>query len=294
MRNAVICTVLICILVLTGATIYSIEGKTTRQNELDANLSSAMERSMEIMTIDPTYTISREDDQHLIADFIQNFLVRMNSNSEFQIDILGVDAEKGMLSVRATEIFPSLFSKSTVSATRTIILEDYENTEEEYFEVTFYEECNNGVCEGALKQVHVYGGSTLENLNPANSVKDGYSFQGWRLALLNEATGKYEVVSKVYNDFSEVFVTENLKFIAAWEEDAEDIFTVTFYANNQVHEVIKIKDGSIIGNHKAVPVKEGYTFKGWSNVQNDLLTDAEVSNKVINSHTKFTAVFEKN
>ena len=113
MRNAIIGAVFLCLIVLTGVTIYLVEGKTTRQNELDANLSSAMERSMEIMTIDPTYTIERENNEHLIADFIQNFLIRIHSDSDVKIEILGVDAQKGLLSVRATETFPSLFSKTT-------------------------------------------------------------------------------------------------------------------------------------------------------------------------------------
>lgn len=293
MKNAVICAIMLIILVLTGATIYAIEGKTTRQNELDANLSSAMERSMEIMTIDPTYTISREDNEHLIADFIMNFLMRMSSNSDFQIDVLGVDAEKGLLSVRVTETFPSLLFESTVTATRTIILEDYDNSGDEYFAVTFYDEYSDGEFKNPFKQVQVYGGSSLKGLNPVDPIKDGYTFKGWKLASKNDTTGKFEVLNNTYTSFDDLKVSQELRFVANWKPDDDGIYTVTFYANNQVYTMKKVAKNAAIGE-VGVPIKEGYTFKGWSAPQENTLSSEEIAKKKIDRHIKYTAVFEEN
>lgn len=292
MRGALITTILVCILVLTGATIFAIEGKTTRQNELDANLSSAMDRSMEIMTVDKKYDI--ENNEQLIADFIQNFLVRLNSNSDVTIDILGVDAEKGLLSVRATETFPSLFGESSVSATRTIILDDYENTEEEYFEVTFYETYEDGKFNDPLKQIHVYGGSTLAHLNPVTPVKTGSVLKGWKMAY--EIDGEYYMTEQIYNeeDFENLSVTKNLKFVSVWSDGTGSYQTVIFYnTNNQIHSIKRVENGTIIGSSIEYPEDiNGKSFSGWSSSQHGFIDKDEIQNVVITEKTKFTAIYE--
>ena len=213
MRNAIIGAVLIAILVLTGVTLYSIESKTTRQNELDANLSAAMKSSMEIFTIDPSYSVDRENNEHLVADFIQKFLVRMNSKSSFDIDVYGVDAKKGLLSVGVTETYPTIFSESSVEAKRTIVLDEYVNKEDEYFKVTFYtEKTAEGSLSSPVKQINVYGGSSLAGFTPSDPVKKGYVFKGWKLS-------GYDGLDGIYKDnFDNVFVTTDLNFVAEWEK----------------------------------------------------------------------------
>ena len=210
MRNAVICFVLLAILVLSGVTIYSMENTTSRKNELDANLSAAMKNSMEILKIDETYVIDDSDNQQLIADFIQNFLVSMNSNGDFQIDILGADAEKGLLSVRVTETYPSLFGKGSVSAERTVVLDDYMNVDEEYFAVTFYEGFEEAVLANPLRQINVYGGSDLGELSADLLKKDGYNIKGWQQVTSGS-------VGPVITDFSGVHVTSDMDFVAVME-----------------------------------------------------------------------------
>ena len=210
MRNAVICFVLLAILVLSGVTIYSMENTTSRKNELDANLSAAMKNSMEVLKIDETYAIDDSDNQQLIADFIQNFLVSMNSNSDFEIDILGVDAEKGLLSVRVTETYPSLFGKGSVSAARTVVLDDYMNVDEEYFAVTFYEGFEEGVPANPLRQINVYGGSSLSDLSMDLFKKDGYDIKGWCLVQSGTA-------GPALTDFSGIYVTSDMDFVAVME-----------------------------------------------------------------------------
>ncbi|MGN0672807.1 MAG: hypothetical protein ACI4KJ_00005, partial [Anaerovoracaceae bacterium] len=100
MRNAIIGIVLSSILVITMVTLYGLETKTTRQNELDANLSSAMKSTLQVMLLDPVYAIDRGGSDEMAADFLESLLVRMNSRSEYEVDILAADAGKGILSAR--------------------------------------------------------------------------------------------------------------------------------------------------------------------------------------------------
>ena len=57
MRHAVMGFFILIMLIFAGASIYTAETKTMHQNELDSILGAAMEESMEILTVNPTYSI---------------------------------------------------------------------------------------------------------------------------------------------------------------------------------------------------------------------------------------------
>lgn len=285
MKNAILGIVLMTILTFTCAILYGLEGKTTRQNELDASLGAAMKATMKTMTIDTVYAIE-ENEEHMVADFIQNYLVKTNSNSKFEIDILAADAEKGILSVKATEKYPSIFSEGSVSATRTVIADKHEKADEKYFKVTFYGDYTDGKYSVPIKQINLDGESSLEGLVPPDPVKDGYTFKGWRL------TG-FGTLDGLYNDLTSFLATEDLSFSADWSKDAENVCTVKLYKDNQVYQLLKVNKGEELGSHKSAPAKEGYTFKGWSGKNKEYLSDTELSNEIISKHVKYTAVYEK-
>ena len=125
MRHAVMGFFIVMMLVLTGASIYTAETKTMHQNELDSILGAALEESMEILTVNPVYSIGKETDgKELAADFIQNMLIRTTSKSMFEIEILTADAQKGLLDVRVTEHFRQIWGKGKVVSRKTVILDD--------------------------------------------------------------------------------------------------------------------------------------------------------------------------
>lgn len=228
MKNAVVGFILLIILVFTGITVYSIEGKTVRKNELDTNLGAAMEQSMTIMTIDPTYTIRRDDGgKELIADFIENFLMKTTSDSIFDIEVISVDAEKGLLDVRATERFPQITDlngkpSGNVSVRKTVILEDYVNEENLFYKVSFYVEQRDekgnvikddkgNIIKDTVKQVNVHGGDTLLNVQPkVNPILKGYRFVGWR----------WDKTGTEYTDISSLNCMEDMEFTAVFEKDS--------------------------------------------------------------------------
>lgn len=214
MKNVAIGFILLLILVFTGVTVYSIEGKTVRKNELDTNLGTAMEQSMTILTIDPTYDIDKENSDHFIADFIENFLIKTTTDSTFQIEILSVDTKKGLLDVKVTETFKQFAGlPGKVSARKTVILEDYVNEDNVFYKVSFYVEekdkTTGEIKKNIVKQVNVHGGDTLAYIQPTDPVKKGYKFSGWNL----------DGTDAVYQDISVLHAMKDLSFTATFVKD---------------------------------------------------------------------------
>lgn len=136
MKNAIIALIGIAMVIMVTVGINTVENKTMRQNELDSNLDKALERTMEILTIDPVYQISKNDTE-VAADFIENFLVNTTSDATFKIDIITVDPEKGLLDVQVSESYAQVIGTGKVSARKTVILDDWENPENTYFTIRF-------------------------------------------------------------------------------------------------------------------------------------------------------------
>jgi len=215
MRNAVTAFVLLMIMVLTGITINTIDNTTTRKNELDTNLSAAMEQSMLLLTVDTDSDYDIESKEDLIADFIQNFLIKTTTDSTFTIDIIGADAEKGLLDVKVTETFGSYAGiKKSVSVRKTIILEDYENEDNVYFDISFVvpdpEYPSDTSKQVVVKQTSIHGGDSLTYAAPSNPEKEGYKFVGWKCKALSD--------SLLFTDLSSVHALDHYTFIAVFEE----------------------------------------------------------------------------
>lgn len=186
MRNAVIAFILLMIAVLTVVTINTIDTTTTRQNELDSNLSAAMEQSMMLLLVDPdSASYSIETNEELVADCIQNFLVKTTTDSTFTIEIMEVDVEKGFLDVKVTETFATYAGMTkSVDTRKQILVEDYVNQDNVYYTINFIVPDPNYPDDASkqtvVKQISVHGGSTLEHALPATPVVEGHTFKGWR------------------------------------------------------------------------------------------------------------------
>lgn len=138
MRHAVMGFFILIMLIFAGASIYTAETKTMHQNELDSILGAAMEESMEILTVNPTYSIGKEvEGKELAADFIQNMLMRTTSKSTFEVEILTADAQKGLLDVRVTEYYRQIWGTGKAVARKTVILDDVEGKEEVFSKISF-------------------------------------------------------------------------------------------------------------------------------------------------------------
>lgn len=126
MKNAIIgCTILLLILLLT-LTHLSITAKDIRQQELDKSLNNAVYTTMEQAKVSNKYKIDTDDE--LIAEFNKNFLSQMNSDSEIEIQVMGVNLKEGLLDINVVNRFEyPTGAKGQVSARKAII---YEETKE--------------------------------------------------------------------------------------------------------------------------------------------------------------------
>ncbi len=70
--------------------------KSSRQTEVDLALNNAMYQSLKV-TDDKRYPINSNED--LISEFSQNFVIQINSYSDVEINIFGIDYINGFLDV---------------------------------------------------------------------------------------------------------------------------------------------------------------------------------------------------
>lgn len=170
MKNAIIGFIAILVLLLAGATISTVEGRTMRENEISSTLSTAMQQSMEILTLSKNYTI--EDAEAYALDFIQNAMVKMNSESVYEVKIYTVDVDKGIMDAEVTEHYDQFFKEGEVSCRKVVILEDKDDNTE-YFTVTFKKDSDTIKQISALKGDHLSGA-----LLPQISGVDSWKLEG--------------------------------------------------------------------------------------------------------------------
>lgn len=216
MRHAVMGFFIVMMLVLTGASIYTTETKTMHQNELDSILGAALEESMEILTVNPVYSIGKETDgKELAADFIQNMLIRTTSKSMFEIEILTADAQKGLLDVRVTEHFRQIWGKGKVVSRKTVILDDVQKKEETFSRISFWKIYQNedGQEKRIIKQVVLPEGILLPaEILPVETEQSKEQIRGWKLR------GESKDIVYTEQNVGTLKAVGNLEFEAVYRE----------------------------------------------------------------------------
>ena len=151
-----------------------------RQNELDSTLSSVMERSMNILGTKDSYTI--DEQKAFVADFIQNAMVKMNSESDYMITVHSVDTAKGVLDVTVTENYKQALKVGKVSSRKVVVLDYFENGKNSYYLVKFVDgktTIKQLFCQriSGIKQLSVYAGDSLaKELLPQSE-----NYIGWKI-----------------------------------------------------------------------------------------------------------------
>lgn len=120
-------TIIILLFLLIFFTLY---GRFVRQTEVSNALELSMKNSMEQLLLGNGAPDSEEEWKNR---FLTSVAVQIDSQSDLTVHIYEADMEKGILSAEAVLTFPNPIGTTSKVTTgkRTIILEEYYDTEQE-------------------------------------------------------------------------------------------------------------------------------------------------------------------
>lgn len=122
MKNVVLILNGMVLLLLSLIMLTAIYGRMNYSMELQSNLSSVMEEQINEIMLNEEYNITNT--QEFLADFIGNLVVALDGKYDLTVDVLQVDMEKGILSVRVTADFFYLNGNcGTAVCERTVIFD---------------------------------------------------------------------------------------------------------------------------------------------------------------------------
>lgn len=137
MRNVVIIIVTFLLGIIALVSVMTITGRTDRQTELSANLSSAVEETVNTLLVKKQYEIA--DREEFIADFRENLAEVLDSDCEITVDVTGMDLQKGLLSVKVTaEYTHPNGGPGSVICERTVIFDPVKVLDDGLCTVSFY------------------------------------------------------------------------------------------------------------------------------------------------------------
>lgn len=151
---------------------YTLYGRSIRQTELDNALTSGMKKAMEMLEAERGY--APESDEELVADFMEAFLIQIESWSDITVHILEADYKKGLISVEAIADYTHpIGTKGSVACKKTMILERYSTREEkESCEIQFF-------VQGSPYKTYVLEKGSVIPV-PKEPKQQGKQFKGWK------------------------------------------------------------------------------------------------------------------
>jgi Na+-transporting methylmalonyl-CoA/oxaloacetate decarboxylase gamma subunit len=111
MKQIVLGVVGTLLVLVSLVAVMTVMGRSVRENELDDGLSAAVDETLTNLAEKGVYPVA--DEKEFAADFCEALLERIKTGTEeegdenlkLQVDITGIDVEKGLLSVQVTEWF---------------------------------------------------------------------------------------------------------------------------------------------------------------------------------------------
>lgn len=123
MRNIILTITGTILGVLTLLIVMTINGRMNRSMELQSNLSSVVEETVENLAKSNKYA----DQNEFLADLVESVSDLWDSKSDIMVDILESDREKGLLAVKVTASFYHPNGKiGTVKCEKNVILNQWQ------------------------------------------------------------------------------------------------------------------------------------------------------------------------
>lgn len=229
MKNFMMGFCLFVIGIMALLTIFMLEGKTIRSKEIKTGLAQAMESSLlyhmrmedaksqnetkdanqqgESNTANVESSPVESTKEELLADMTESFIVNVESDSTVTINVMGLDEEKGVASLKINEKFQNILGKrSEVTTQRTVLYNQVKEEETPTYTIRFYLSKEDMIAhKDSYKTYQILESNAMrlpkEPSNPTNKDK---KFTSW------VDKNDYE------SDFSQP-VTQDMDFYAVWE-----------------------------------------------------------------------------
>ena len=122
MKQTVIVSGFIVVILITALTILSVESKQDRKDELERVVAAAVKQTVKDSQIKEQKII--KSDKDMIANFVQNVCISLKAKGDISVKVMGVDYKEGLLDVFVLEKFEYLTGKNgTVSVRKCAIYE---------------------------------------------------------------------------------------------------------------------------------------------------------------------------
>ena len=196
MKQVVYGSLIGLIVIVTIVAVVTVNGKKTRQGDVDNALQSSVENAVETTMNEKAYSISSNEE--FIADFTQNLLVQISNDSDIEIQVAKVDYEKGILGVKVIETFTHPNGKEGKNECETTVVFEHDQTDTDYVSVRFL------LDDGSIyKEYRIKNGDRV--VVPKNPTKEGKTFTGWCL----------ENSSEVITEFGNA--SEDITYVASFD-----------------------------------------------------------------------------
>ena len=138
MKNAMLLLVNTILGVLMLIMVMTMYGRINRSMELESNLSSVLEESVENILINRVYNIP--DTKELLTDLTEALVYCTDAQSEIQIDIMQCDIEHGIVAANASMLYKHPNGKEGIVETERVVIVNATNKDKANImhTVTFY------------------------------------------------------------------------------------------------------------------------------------------------------------
>lgn len=135
MKNAIIGITMIIVICLLSLIHMSITTENVRQNELDKSMNTAIRTTMDMSKVKKTYEISSEEE--LMAEFNRNLLSQIHSDSDIEVQVMGINLKEGLLDIKVVSKFKyPTGAKGQVESRKTIIFDENQKDRELKYIIT--------------------------------------------------------------------------------------------------------------------------------------------------------------
>ena len=175
MKNVIFGVVIILMGLVITLSVLSVTGVMNREVEIEDALKESVEKSVDACTTRRGYSLDNND--QFVADLLAELSNAIENDSDIKIEVMGVDKDKGYMSIRVTEYYKTAIGTPKVAMCETTAYVDKSNNT-----ITFIDS------DGAFLGQHTLSdGESIKA--PITPSKQGKTFVGWVNAETNQNVG---------------------------------------------------------------------------------------------------------